>query len=441
MSQISSTKPTGDIINYRPISILALVGLIVSVLYGLFVFLFGLSSFVYGNVFLMDSWHYIVPLASVVISWLALRQIRNSEGTMAGASLAKWGIWIGVLTALGYGAYHLATSVALRVQSYSFLMTKDASGRNSGFLPLIMEGKDIRAFLLTQPSYRRNKYDPDEPVKIRNVMDLPSPMDPRGPIMQFETNEIVRALHLAAKEGKEPQSLGVQNWSFEGGSFLVEQSFRIPTSEVNLDVTIPVVSVDSKELGRTWFVLWKNVNRLDSTERTQKGEIVQAFRLNSYNWLQSWAQSVNTGRKTPGLTDAHNKISWATVDFPGIPKDRETLHRKQIREQTEAVFLEEAAKDHPITVIFPKLNPWQRVDDKYLVMEQDIASPVLRTNGKWTYTVFGTVRLKYREEVPDLTAVKKMSVDENAWEILSFDIKAIREMPAEFQDSGRFSKL
>src|SRR5207249_40465 len=90
----------------------------------------------------------------------ALWQIRNAEGTRAGATLARWALWLSVLFGLGYPAYHVATFFAVTQQPQAFLVAyeeepADGEGegqsRKPGFLDLLRRGQVNAAFLLTKP--------------------------------------------------------------------------------------------------------------------------------------------------------------------------------------------------------------------------------------------------------------------------------------------------
>src|SRR5262245_59430748 len=94
---------------YRPLSGLAVARLIGPALEAALV-LVSVGVGLLGRLPLMlPGWLVPLPIAGVVLSLLALRQIRNSEGTRAGEKLAGWGLWLGVLAGLGYGSYMVFT--------------------------------------------------------------------------------------------------------------------------------------------------------------------------------------------------------------------------------------------------------------------------------------------------------------------------------------------
>ncbi len=438
MAEPPTTKPApaaGDRISYRPISVLSLLGLGFSALFAVwFVGIEGSLAFTQGEPFFLSSWIYVIPATGIVISWLALRQIRNSEGTLAGETLAKWGIWVGILSSLGYGAYHLATSLAIQQQSNSFLMVKDQTGRNSGFFPLLLEGKIEHAFLLTQPPYRRAQYDPDKPKQMAKL-DLPIGDTAKGLLSHFRESEVVRAVRLAAKEGTDIIPLGVQNWDHDKTGFLVEQSYRIKTSEIIMDIVIHVKSVDSKEpgIGRGWFVDWNNVATLrDSTEYTPKGIGINRLRLNSYRFLNELADKMGRGEKVSLFTEEKDRTIWPTVYLP-----KEEV-RGQIHNEAERFFRGEASPPRRMFISSPNLIPWKKLDNGQLQFRHSFMFPVLYDEDKreWRFAVEGRIWVAYKKTVSDLSSLGTLPDQNDAWEVDTFEIKIIRELPESSRQTG-----
>src|SRR5262245_1172021 len=86
---------------YRPISGLAIAGLACAVFYtGLVLFSLAIAFF-QREPLLLSFWLLLLPGAGALLGFLALRQIRNSEGTRAGTLLARWSIWLSVLSGVG----------------------------------------------------------------------------------------------------------------------------------------------------------------------------------------------------------------------------------------------------------------------------------------------------------------------------------------------------
>src|SRR5437879_1991684 len=120
---LASERP-GEPLVYRPLSLPAVAGFGLACLYALVVVIGTAAALIGGAPALLPSPFFPVVLLAAVLSLLALWQIRNSEGTRAGAALAQWGLWISILAGLGYGAYRLAASLAVTSQANQFVMTK-----------------------------------------------------------------------------------------------------------------------------------------------------------------------------------------------------------------------------------------------------------------------------------------------------------------------------
>src|SRR5262249_7087615 len=129
---VDSPFPAGSVTEpmvYNPLSKLAILGLGLAALYSGVVLISTVVALRSGTPLLLGDWMFFLPLAGAGLSLLAYRQIRNSEGTLSGDQLVRWGLWLSVLTGLGYGVYYLATGLAIQQQANSFLMTK---GEESG---------------------------------------------------------------------------------------------------------------------------------------------------------------------------------------------------------------------------------------------------------------------------------------------------------------------
>src|SRR5262245_50233887 len=80
---------------YRPISVLAMIGLGVAILYAVIVIVGGFIAFRSGSPLLLGTLMSVgVPLVAFVLCALARWQIARSEGTRAGLPMAQWGLWL-----------------------------------------------------------------------------------------------------------------------------------------------------------------------------------------------------------------------------------------------------------------------------------------------------------------------------------------------------------
>src|SRR5947209_15798016 len=147
------SAPTG----YRPLSGFAIAGFLLACLFGLMVLVVAAVALVKGEPFFYPAWVMLLPAAGLVISLVARSQVRSAEGTRAGEGLARAGIWISVLTGLGYLVYDRVTGLAVTSQANAFLMEER---EESGFFPHLIKGSTsltdfYAAFLLSQPPTQR----------------------------------------------------------------------------------------------------------------------------------------------------------------------------------------------------------------------------------------------------------------------------------------------
>src|SRR5437764_514906 len=99
-AQLAGAKP--EPIIYRPLSIWAIAGFAVAVLYAVLVVVGGLAGLILGSPLLLGTWGFLLPIVSAAIAFVGRRQVAHSEGTRAGLKLAVWGWWLSVLFGLSY---------------------------------------------------------------------------------------------------------------------------------------------------------------------------------------------------------------------------------------------------------------------------------------------------------------------------------------------------
>jgi hypothetical protein len=87
-----------------------------------------------------------VLVAAILISWLGRARIRASENTLSGAALATWGLWLSLFFGLLYSGYLAACIVAVRSQARDFA---------DEFLDLLRNGDQLQAFVRTLPQGSR----------------------------------------------------------------------------------------------------------------------------------------------------------------------------------------------------------------------------------------------------------------------------------------------
>src|SRR5262249_38452375 len=124
-------------IAYQPISGWAIAGFAAGAVFALLTLLCTIVALVQGAPMFFPIWIVSLAIVGVVLSALGLREVQNSEGTRAGAKLARVGLWLSVISGLCYLSYYFATGLAVESQADDFLLVK--SDDDSGFFPRLRE--------------------------------------------------------------------------------------------------------------------------------------------------------------------------------------------------------------------------------------------------------------------------------------------------------------
>src|SRR5438067_2270089 len=113
--------PSGEVPEpYQPLSLLAIAGFLLCLLYALVVIGGGVVALINHTPWLLPLWTLLLPIVGVTLAWVARGRIQGSEGTLGGMALVTWGIGLGVLFGLTYTAYYTATYFAVRQQATDF---------------------------------------------------------------------------------------------------------------------------------------------------------------------------------------------------------------------------------------------------------------------------------------------------------------------------------
>src|SRR5262245_51598195 len=105
---VAAERPAEPLV-YRPLSGLAIAGLALGGVYAVLVVFSVVVGLLRREPFFLPLWLLLFPLLGGVLCVLALRQIRQAEGTRAGGALARTGLWLSVLAGLGYTTYSAFT--------------------------------------------------------------------------------------------------------------------------------------------------------------------------------------------------------------------------------------------------------------------------------------------------------------------------------------------
>lgn len=343
MAEYPSTYEPREPLVYRPISGLALVGFVVSVVFAAIVVLSTVVALVQGLPVFLPGWVLGMAVVAAVTCFVAQLNIRNAEGTLAGLALARWGLWLSILLGVTYFVYSSVTGLALTKQANDFLMVK--SDPDTGFFPLLLNGHknavDLnQAFLLTLPSTSRGGSNAANEDAMVFQFDQPGKDGDPGNLSKFRSHQLVLALEKNP-EAIKIEPLGVLEWKYEANSYHVLRNYRFTTPEYVFEAAIPVQSTEGAGEGeqRKWFVALAKVPRLTTTKPTPLGEKLLALRMLSKNYLERRRAELAQGVPIPEYKEADT--DWSLI----LPKkELQRDHVKRLIGETFRVESKPAAQ-------------------------------------------------------------------------------------------------
>lgn len=303
---------TEEPLQYRPLSALAVTGLVISALYSAIILYSALRAFMTGDPLLMQGFWLLFPIVGAVLSVLARVEIRRSEGTRAGMALTRWGLGLSFCFGLGYFVYSLGTELAIRQQANRFVMEK---GDESGFLPLLQSGvnnpRDLyAAFLLTVTPGGRGKVRPENEEDMLAMFGQPEADGGPGPLQRFRESPLTILFQSGDPEKTKIEPLGVTEWSYAKEGFLIRRLYRITTEELIADVLVTTKSVEGREgETRRWYVFQKETGP-QSKEPTDLGKALEKLRFQVSEHLRGWLDKLNQGNAWPEYASSLNTTNW-----------------------------------------------------------------------------------------------------------------------------------
>jgi hypothetical protein len=315
---LPSTQTPSEPLAYQPISGWAITGFAIGSLFALLVVVSAIAALIQGAPFFYPMWVIGIAVVGVVVSLFGQRHVQSSEGTRAGAKLARWGLRLSVISGLMYTSYYYVTRYTIQVQANDFVMEmKD----DAGFIPRVREGvagtdpthltQLNTAFLLTRAPNDRSAR-PDNEKSMRQNYDAPEKDGKPGQLTQFRDSALPRILYKQLGKEAEITPLAVLDWRYEKRSYKVVRSYRIKTKETEVDFVLAVYSVEAETAGegRKWFVnLRESGPLLTSKGPTPLGDGVTRLRKFSSDWLKRQLLSTKEGGPVPNFKQL-DKTPW-----------------------------------------------------------------------------------------------------------------------------------
>jgi hypothetical protein len=276
---------------YHPLSLLALVGFVLAIAYALLVLVGGLVALLGRVPWLLPLWTFAVPLAVLLVCWVARNRIRDSEGVLTGLVFTTWGMRLTVIVALTYLAYYTFAFFAVRLQASDYV---------ERIFDQLKQRNVEQAFLLAmgQPSS-------DDSAEMRRMIEARFNTSPgarpgqSGPFSRFRQSQFVRYMLMADGQVK-ITPLGVVEWGYERGGYRVVLKYQIATPLAEFELTVDTVGLDSKpgeQKGRQWSVDFsRGAMSIDrrSEKMTASGKDLLVVKSESaFRFVSAWVDRFN----------------------------------------------------------------------------------------------------------------------------------------------------
>jgi hypothetical protein len=286
---------------YRPLSLLALAGFGIAVVYALVV-LIGAAVALFSHIpWLMPVWTFLLPLAALVLCWAARSQIRDSEGTLSGLAFTTWGLRLAILVGLTYAAYYGATFFAVRGQAVDWA---------DSFFEQLKQGHEDQAFVfgLGIPGKEVDN------AELRNTLELryntPSAAPGSvGELTRFRQAQYVRFIEMAGDKANIALK-GVSEWGYTKEGYRVVLKYHIATAMVDFDLNLETFGRDSKPgepKGRQWQVVLPRSDTAippESLKMTPHGkEVMQKKIRMAERFASDWIEKINLQEWTKAAVD------------------------------------------------------------------------------------------------------------------------------------------
>jgi hypothetical protein len=246
----------------------------------------GLLAYSGSNPWLLPVWLLVLPLAGLLLLWIGRTQIVRSEDTLSGLPLCNWGMGIVAVFGLVYLAYYAATVMAVRLESEVFAKQ---------WVDRLGKGEVDGAFLLTLPPEQRPPENAETRSKLETLFNQPGPRN-EGVYSAFATKDFVRLIAGAPGDAK-VESPRLMEWKYEDGQFQVLYQCRVVSSVCAFDLDVfarGIVNAKGQTQGRQWYVDMMRTGRnpAEPPQFTAKGQSllnqIGPAREFAQGWIEKW---------------------------------------------------------------------------------------------------------------------------------------------------------
>jgi hypothetical protein len=248
-----------------------------------------LVAFSSTNPWLLPDGMWAVVFLAAVISWAARLRIQASEGTLSGMALARWGLGLSLFFGVNYAAYLASNIIAVRDQ---------ARRTADDFLAQLQKGDLYQAFLRTLPPKARPEGGNVRDF-IERVYNTPQGRSETGPFTRFCESELVRMVQMGGEESRiEPAGATEQ---FEKGAYRVVCGYKISTGLGTFEVAVPSAETPGPGGRREWYVDLPGIQLARTLALTPEGEDLGRVGMASMAFGRDWAAKIQRGQ----LDDAY----------------------------------------------------------------------------------------------------------------------------------------
>jgi hypothetical protein len=249
---------------YRPISAAAVAALMLSVAVALAVLLTLAMSWLVRKRPILVPPLLVLSTISLVLSAVAYRYVRRSEGTRTGLRAAQIAFWLSLLSLGGYGGYYFAIDTAVRQQARAVA---------DQFFAELSADKPELAFRLTRdPDQQRTI--PTEAEKIRARFGATD-------LRVFLQSELSRMSTAWAGSGKfRTEYRGPGERLDDPDGFTLQLTYTLRTPEGQFDVDAWVRGIDDRVTGsRDWQIIFPRTGVRVARQLTQLGRVTAELQM------------------------------------------------------------------------------------------------------------------------------------------------------------------
>jgi hypothetical protein len=297
-------RPT-DSEKYQPLSLLALAGFGLAVVYAFLVLIGGAVALLGRIPWLMPYWTFLLPVGILIVCWAARMRILDSEGTLSGLAFTTWGSRLAILCGITYAAYYFAAFLAVRGQ---------AINAANDFFQKIKDERLEEAFLMSQEASTKGM----DSSQMRDMLEsrFNQPMGPGqpGPYTRFRHEPFVRFIEIDSGQ-TDIKPTGVASWEYGKSGYRVLLTYHIANPLVEFDMNVDTFGRDPKpgeSKGRQWQVRLVGSETLiirDSFRQTQQGEELEQKTKSAQKFAEDWvAKASDVNALKPAEREAFSKL-------------------------------------------------------------------------------------------------------------------------------------